>query len=186
MIFFKKVLKNLWILVGLLIVLAIINRWYLGGFSSLEAKEQNMPEYAIAYTQFTGEYVKVWPSMTKVYEALSGAGIVSSTGVGIYYDDPAVVSWANLRSDVGAVIEPQDVAKLASYKDIQIKTIAAGNKIVVEFPLKNTVSYMIGPMKVYPVITKYMKERWYSHEVPMTELYDMKAKKIYYIADIVK
>ncbi len=30
--------------------------------------------------------------MTKVYEVLSGAGIVSATGVGIYYDDPAVIS----------------------------------------------------------------------------------------------
>jgi hypothetical protein len=30
--------------------------------------------------------------MTKVYEALSGAGILSSTGIGIYYDDPAVIS----------------------------------------------------------------------------------------------
>jgi hypothetical protein len=30
--------------------------------------------------------------MTKVYEVLSGAGVVSLTGVGIYYDDPAVVS----------------------------------------------------------------------------------------------
>ncbi len=30
--------------------------------------------------------------MTKVYDILSGAGITSATGVGIYYDDPAVVS----------------------------------------------------------------------------------------------
>jgi hypothetical protein len=30
--------------------------------------------------------------MDKVYRALSGAGIISYTGVGIYYDDPAVVS----------------------------------------------------------------------------------------------
>lgn len=183
--FLKSLVKNVWIFVGLLIILACINRWYLGGFSKLEVKEQNIQAYTIAYTQFVGEYGKVWPSMTKVYEALSGAGILSYTGIGIYYDDPAVVSWSYLRSDVGAVIESQDSTKLVSYKDIQIKTIAAGNKIVVEFPLKNTISYMIGPMKVYPVITKYMQEKWYSHEVQMTELYDMAAKKIYYIADIV-
>jgi hypothetical protein len=30
--------------------------------------------------------------MDKVYMALSGVGIVSYTGVGIYYDDPAIVS----------------------------------------------------------------------------------------------
>lgn len=44
-------------------------------------------------------------------------------------------------------------------KDIKIKTSAAGTKMLVEFPLKNTISYMIGPMKVYPVITKYMLEK---------------------------
>lgn len=184
--FIKKSLKNIWILLGILVILALINRWYLGWFSSFEAKEQNMGPYTMAYVSFVGEYGKVWPSMTKVYEALSGAGIVSMTGAGIYYDDPAVVSWVELKSDVGAIIDPQDVNTLANNKGMLIKTLPAGNKIVVEFPMKNTVSYMIGPMKVYPVIAKYMKEKWYSHEVPMVELYDMTAKKIYYIADIVK
>jgi hypothetical protein len=45
---------------------------------------------------------------------------------------------------------------------------------------------MIGPMKVYPVITKYMKDNEYTSEVPMVELYDMLAKKIYYIAEVRK
>lgn len=178
-------MKNLWILIGLLIILAFVNRWYLGGFSKLEVKEQNMWPYTIAYVNFIGEYGKVGPSMTKVYETLSGAGITSFTGIGIYYDDPAVVSWTELRSDVGAVIASQEVSKLANSKDIQTKTLVAGNKMFVEFPMKNPVSYMIGPMKVYPVITKYMEEKWYSHEVSMTELYDMVGKKIYYLAEIV-
>jgi len=63
-----------------------------------------------------------------------------------------------LKSDVGAVIMPQDSSKVTS-KDIQIKTLAAEDKIVVEFPLKNDFSYMIGPMKVYPVIAKYIKDK---------------------------
>jgi len=51
-----------------------------------------MGPYTIAYVNFVGEYGKVGPSMTKVYEILSGVGITSFTGIGIYYDDPAVVS----------------------------------------------------------------------------------------------
>jgi hypothetical protein len=186
MIFFKSVLKNLWILLGILVGLLLINRWYLGGFTKLEAKEQNMGPYTIAYTHFVGNYGKVWPSMTKVYEVLSGAGIISATGVGIYYDDPALVSWSDLRSDIWAIIAPQDTSKLANNKDVLIKTLPEGNKIVVEFPMKNTFSAMIGPMKVYPVIAKYMKENGYTNEIPMVELYDMVAKKIYYIAEISK
>ncbi len=145
-----------------------------------------MGPYTIAYVNFVGNYGKVWPSMTKVYEILSGAGIISYTGVGIYYDDPAVISWELLRSDIGAIIDPQDTNKLFDNKDIQIKTLTAGNKIVVEFPLKNTFSSMIGPMRVYPVMTKYMEENGYTNEIPMIELYDMQAKKIYYIAEVKK
>jgi len=173
----------LWILLAILVVLALINRWYLGGFTKIEVKEQPMGPYTIAYVHFVGEYGKVWPSMTKVYDILSGAWITSLTGVWIYYDDPAVVSWAKLRSDVGAVIAVQDVHTLIKNKDIQTKTFPAGNKMIVEFPMKNTLSIMIGVMKVYPVITKYMEAKGYK-AVPMTELYDSAAKKIYYIADI--
>lgn len=166
-------------------ILGLANRWYAGGFSTIEANEQNMDAYTIAYKNFVGEYAKVWPTMTEVYDILSGAGITSMTGVGIYYDDPAVVTWAELKSDIGSVITPEDVRDLLNNSTwIMIKTIAGGNKVVVEFPLKNSISYMIGPMKVYPAIAKYMAEKWYNPEVAMIELYDMQAKKIYYITDI--
>jgi len=75
---------------------------------------------------------------------------------------------------------------LIKNKEIKITTLPAGNKIVVEFPLKNTISYIIGPMKVYPLIAKYIKEKGYANQVSMIELYDMVAKKIYYIAEISK
>ena len=138
----------------------------------------------MAYKNFVGEYAKVWPTMTEVYEILSWAGVASMTWVGIYYDDPAVVSWAELRSDIWAVIDAQDVKKLVQNKDIKIIKIAGGDKIVIEFPLKSNFSSMIGPMRVYPVMAKYMVEKWYTSTSPMTELYDTIAKKIYYIADI--
>ena len=54
-----KFLKNLLKLIIILIVLALINRWYLGGFTKLEVKEQNMGPYTMAYVNFTGNYGKV-------------------------------------------------------------------------------------------------------------------------------
>jgi len=180
-----KFLKNLGIFFAALIILGLLNRWYAGGFAPLDVQEQDMPAYTIAYTWFVGEYGKVWPAMNAVYDILSGAGITSFTGVGIYYDDPAVVSGAKLRSDVGAMMDAKDISKLKKNTAVMTKTVAAGTKIVVEFPLKSNISYMIGPMRVYPVIAKYMEEKGYK-AVPMTELYDMTAKKIYYIAEITK
>jgi hypothetical protein len=87
---------------------------------------------------------------------------------------------------VWSVIASQDLGKLVGNKEVKITTINPGNKIVVEFPLKNSFSYMIGPMKVYPIIAKYMKEKWYTTQTPMIELYDIAAKKIYYMTEITK
>jgi DNA gyrase inhibitor GyrI len=62
--------------------------------------------------------------MTKLYDALSGAGIVSFTGIGIYYDDPAVISGKNLRSEVGAVVDSIDARKLdKNSADYKIKIV---------------------------------------------------------------
>lgn len=68
-----KLLKNFLILIGIIAIVLLIGRWYLGGFSKLVATETTMPSYVIAYTTFTGEYKDVGPVMDKLYTALSGA-----------------------------------------------------------------------------------------------------------------
>ena len=45
---------------------------------------------------------------------------------------------------------------------------------------------MVGPMKVYPIMNAYMQAKGYNTNVPRIEVYDMKAKQIFFIADIVK
>jgi hypothetical protein len=45
---------------------------------------------------------------------------------------------------------------------------------------------MVGPIKAYPIMTTYMTEKGYKLEIPRIELYDMVAKKIYFMADIIK
>jgi hypothetical protein len=54
-----KILKKLLRLIVILAVLALVNRWYLGGFIKVEVKEQNMEQQTIAYVNFIGEYNKV-------------------------------------------------------------------------------------------------------------------------------
>lgn len=142
--------------------------------------------YTIAYTEFVGDYSKVWPSMDKVYVALSWAGILSATGVGIYYDDPAVISGENLRSDVGAIVVGNEITKVPQSNEIKIKNIGGKMSMVAEFPIKSAASYIAGVMKVYPALKKYMTEKGYSSEVPVMELYDMVAQKIYYVIEITK
>ncbi len=178
-----KFLKTVLRIILVILVLSVLNRWYLGGFSQLEVKEQAVGPYTLAYMNFTGEYAKVWPTMDEVYTMLSWAGIVSYTGIGIYYDDPSVVSGSDLRSDIGAIVTTADAAKLT--QGLSIKTIDTAQRMIIEFPFKNSISIMAGVIKVYPLLKEYMKAKWYT-SVPITELYATSAKKIYYIADIVK
>ena len=136
--FFRTLLR----LVLVLVVLAFVNRRYLGGFKKLQITEQNRDVYTIAYKEFVGPYSNVGPSMDEVYGVLSGAGIVSYTGIGIYYDNPENVAPEKLRSDVGAIIDNADAIKLANNKDIKIKTMPAGAKVVTDFPIRNKASFM--------------------------------------------
>lgn len=184
--FVRRFIKTILWLAVIILVLALINRRYLGGFKKVEVKEQMVGPYTIAYTEFVGDYSKVWPSMDKVYLALSGVGILSATGVGIYYDDPAVISGENLRSDVWAIVVGDEITKVPQSAEIKIKNIGGKMSMVAEFPIKSAVSYMAGVIKVYPALKKYITEKGYSSEVPVMELYDMVAKKIYYVIEITK
>lgn len=155
-----KFLKNFGMIIIIFIVVLVIGRRYLGGFSTPIATEQTMDPYVIAYTTFTGDYKNVGPTMNKLYDALSGAGVTSFTGVGIYYDDPVIISGASLRSDVGSIISQSDFHKLNKRSsEYQLKVIEGGDKVVVEFPYKNSLSYIIGPIKVYPVLNAYMSNK---------------------------
>ncbi len=69
--FIKSFVRTLLRLVGIIIVWAFINRWYLGGFQKLEVQEQTIGPYTIAYVNFVGEYSQIGPSIDKVYMALS-------------------------------------------------------------------------------------------------------------------
>jgi hypothetical protein len=182
--FFKRFFRNLAILIGILIVLALINRRYLGGFDKLEIQEQAIGPYTMAYVEFVGEYSKIGPSMDKVYMALSGVGILSYTGIGIYYDDPEVIAAENLRSDIGAIIDTNDIPKLDNLNDIKVKTIPQKQSVLIAFPLKSSVSYMAGVIKVYPALKRYIQENGFNAQVPVIELYGMAAKQIYYIVEI--
>ena len=182
-----KFLKKLVTIAVIIAVVLVLARWYLGGFSSPAVTEKAMSPYIIAYTTFTGEYKDVWPTMTKLYDALSGAGVKSMTGIGIYYDDPAAVSGQSMRSDVGSVIVQSDFIKLnKKSSDYKLKVVEGGDKVVVAFPYKNSLSYMVWPIRIYPIVNAYLLEKGYKSDLPRIELYDVAGKMIYYIVDIVK
>lgn len=175
-----------WVLIVLAVIALLLAAflWYLGAFSSLKAYESVKGPYLIAYERSVGPYAKTGPIFEKVYNELKADGIETTRGLGIYYDDPSTVPAEKLRSDCGIVIEPKARRKFWRVsRKFKNKWVRRSKCIVVEFPIKNALSYMIGPMKAYPALMKHAEAKGYKTNVAY-EIYDEPNGKIYFIMPI--
>ena len=167
-------------IVAILVLLA-----YLGFFGGMNIYERKMGPYVYAYKEFVGVYQDSLPVLAEVNGILTGEGVKPAMGVSVYIFEPFKVS-LNLHGVCGAVIDEKDKSKLdALAKKLKIGNFAQADCVVAEFPLKNYLSYSIGPVKVYPFMLKYMFSKGYKHKESY-ELYDTSSEKIYYIMPIVK
>ncbi len=182
-----KVIKKVFLAIIVLAILLAAFFAHLGLFSKVKVVEQEMGPYTLVYEQFVGDYKKTGPIFMKVYKSLLAEGITTNIGLGIYYDDPSKVPVAKLKSDIGSILEPEDVkkAKALKKKNFSVQTIHKKKSLVVEFPVKSNLSYMIAPMKTYPALMKYAKEKGYSSSMTY-EMYYMKDKKILTVMELAK
>jgi len=179
-----KILKWILIIVAVIVVLLLAFLTYMGIFSSPQAYESKMGPFTIIYESFTGPYAETGPVFNKVFEALKAEGIETTRGLGIYYDDPSKVPPDKLRSDCGIVIEEKDLAKFNQIKNkFKVKHLPQKDSVVIEFPIRNMLSYMIGPMKAYPALMKYAEEKGYQWGRSY-ELYDEDQGKIFFVMEI--
>ena len=181
-----KVLKWLIILAVVAIGAFIGFMSYMGMFSRPIISERNMGPYTVVYEEYTGSY----QNMGKVFETLNKEmkeeGIDFSRGLGVYLDDPRKVSPDKLRAQGGIIIEDKDQPKVPElkkkYKVMEINTAPC---VVIEFPIKNNLSYMFGPIKNYTLLQKYFELKNYQPG-KVYEIYDMPNKKIFYVMEIGK
>ncbi|MBU0574485.1 MAG: GyrI-like domain-containing protein, partial [Candidatus Margulisbacteria bacterium] len=149
-----RLLKRLLILLIVLAVLFAGFLAYMGYFGTPQVTEQEMGPYTIAYESFVGPYAESGKVFDRLFKSLKTDGVEATRGFGIYYDDPAITPKDQLRSDCGIIIEEQNLKKLAQLKKKYLfMTIPRQKYLVVEFPIKNMLSYMIGPMKAYPAMS---------------------------------
>ena len=177
--FIKKILL-IFILLTLLIVAILA---YHDFFTSPKVTEKEMGPYLIATKRFVGSYYKVGPTMTEVDTQLRNLGVKSTLGIGLYYDSPAQKKENELRSDVGNVLENVNEITLTKIKkELDVKEIKKQKAVVVAYPIKSPLSYMLGAMKVYPAITQYWQEKKYpnSKDGYGVEIYDIPGKITYY------
>lgn len=181
-----KILKWFLIVIAVLILLLLSFLYYMGAFKTITVSEKEMGPYTGIYESYTGDFSKVGQIIEKVSNRLKIDGVHPTRAFGIYYDDPRKVPADKLRSDLGAIIDdPMDMAKVrASKNKYKILTIAKSKSVVVKFPLKNMLSYMIGPMKAYPELNKYIEAKGLK-VTKAYEIYDMTARKIYFVMQVI-
>ena len=181
----KKFLKILGIFFLALLLFGVAILVHAGLFESIVTTEQETGPYTLVYQDHLGSYSKVKPAMDEVYDGLLGMGIETTRGAGIYYDNPQQVAADKLRSQVGSLLEDQDLAKVSQIKQtFKIKEIPQQQAIVVEFPIKNMLSYIIGPAKVYGEANALWQQQGYPQYEYAVEIYDIPNKTITYIMPI--
>lgn len=162
---------------------------YMGMFSEYSVTEEIIGPYKYVYKSHTGPYTETGAIGMEVYNSLLQDDIKTTLGLGVYYDNPATTPADQLRSEMGSIIELQDYAKLATLGDkYTVKNISAIKCMVVRFPIKNTLSYILGPIKVYPIMEDYMLAKGYTSKDGDAgyEFYDMQRNEIIFALPISK
>ncbi|MBD3247891.1 hypothetical protein GF382_01215 [Candidatus Falkowbacteria bacterium] len=172
------------IVIAIVIVAVIAFLYYMGMFSKVEIKEEKKGPFTFAYVEHIGPYSGVGKPMMELDKKMREAGFDSKHGLGIYYGDPKKVEKDKLRSEVGSIITQEDMAKMDENQDkFNFKTLEEKDYLTAEFPIKNIMSYMFGPMKVYPVFNKYFEEKGMEAPSVGIEYYDMEGKKIIFMME---
>ena len=177
--------KTIYLVVS--IVLVGLGAWgYSGGMVKPEVVEKQVPAMMMVVKEHKGSYMKTKQPMDEVYEGLMSMGVEPTRGVGVYYDDPAEVAEEDLRSEVGSLVEGLSEEKLAEIREkFAVKEYEEMPAMVVEFPIKTMLSYMIGPMRVYPAIQTHWQGKGYMESEIGIEIYDIPNKTITYVMPIV-
>lgn len=167
--------------VGVIVIVLLVYLGYLGMFSKVTITEKPMGSFWMVYGRHIGEYKDVGPVMDGIYRDLKDSYSITTTkGVGLYYDNPQEVPKEKCRSIAGCVLEDKDAARVAELKKkYMVRKYPASNCVVAEFPFKSKMSIIVGIIKVYPQLGKYVKEKGYAMG-PSLEIYDTPGKMTIY------
>lgn len=171
------------------IVVMIALLFYQGVFYPIKLKEQFVGDYWVVYQENVGPYEKVGPVIEKICQDLKNDGIDTTLSFGIYYDNPKEVDKEKLKSEVGAILDEKYYGKIKNFQSkYNIKQLKKRHSLVADFPIKNKLSYILGPIKVYFAMEEYCKEKNIDIKKVKDgfglEIYDMKNKKITYILPV--
>ncbi len=182
-----KVIKIILIVLGVLVVSVFLFLAYMGMFSTPKAEEMVIGPYIYLYEEYVGPYMNSGQIFIKVDQVIKKEGIIAEKGIGIYLDNPSKVDPEKCRSLCGSIVSESDLRKAPQLKKaLKVGRLSNKKRIVVKFPIRNRFSFIVGPIKCYPVLEKFITEKGYKLPDTGIEIYDMTAKEIMFIMEIKK
>jgi DNA gyrase inhibitor GyrI len=183
----RIVVKVALIAVAVIIVGLIAFYAYYGGFKKVSVGVKADGGEMLVYRDVVGDYAQTPEVFNEIYYALlNDYQVETHKGFGIFYDNPGTVEKSKLRSEVGCILEDEDSHRVIELEaGFNVKTLSEAEYMVAEFPHKGMISIMLGIMKVYPALTRYVKKHGYA-EAPVVEIYDVPNKKIIYMREVIR
>ena len=183
-----KVFKIILSVIICLLIIAVMIFANYSGFSHVKVQVKRAGGETLVYRDLKGSYSQTEDAINKInYDMKTQFKVEPIRGFGIYFDNPRSVEENKLRSEAGSILENADTTQLLGIKEkFNVKVCPVKEYITAEFPFKGKMSIMIGLVKVYPALLKYVKANGYSEAGPIMEIYDMPNNKILYRKEAVK
>lgn len=184
-------MKTIFTLIAIVLVIAGIVAGlyaYYGGFKKVEFEITQSGGEILVYKSVTGDYSQTGKVSDEIYyQLIDDYKIETTKGFGIYYDNPREVAKEELRSDVGVILPEQHSDKKEMLEsEFKVEIFPAGDFVVTEFPYKGQLSVMIGVIRVYPALERFVKDNNLNPATPVMEIYDIPNKKITYRKEVVR
>lgn len=158
------------IFLGIVCLLGYV-AYYVGYFKSVTIHEMGPKKFVLIGIKHYGAYHKIVEKIQKVESQIKDLGGDCHESFGIYLDDPAQVEQERLRSFGGCIIQDASWIKdhLTQLSQFQVAEWGAAQLIEAYFEG----SPGVGPLKVYPKVSDYVKSRKLKLENSVLELYRM-------------
>ena len=142
----KKIVS---IVVLTLVVAALAFAAYMGAFASIVIKEQEQGPYTLMYHEMNGNDMgKVGEITVTLNKLLSEHGISRRRPFDVFFPDG--------RTEIGFAVEGVSHEQLATIREhAKVREIPAQRCMVARFPWRNTLSYIIGYLKVDPALAEH-------------------------------
>jgi len=182
-------MKSFYLIVGSLMFLGLLGLWwfwYYWWFITIEVTKSVQWGETIVYQEVKGDYGQTHGIMDEVYYYLLEQGIETYKGIWMYLDHPDLVPIENLRSEVGCIIEEEDLEKLSTLEQYAVKVLEEKEYMVVTFPYKGVPSIFIWMWRAYPALEAYAKQQGYNPIAPAIEIYNVKGGVISFRQEVIR